>query len=301
MFKQLAKEPLLHFLFIGALLFAVFGLTREEPPPVASQSRVVVTPADIDRLVAMWQRSWNRLPTPPEVSELVESYVQEEIFYREAMAMGLEKDDPVVRRRMAQKLTFLFEDIAALAEPSDADLQAYLDQHPERFTQPARFTFRHIYFSADKRGDETMKDALSLLAELRGRDGGSDPAQLGDPFMLDYQYTDVADFDVTRTFGAEFSKQLAELATTQWQGPISSAYGVHLVYLQQRVQSAARALAEIRDTVKADYLAQQRQEANRKFYESVRQRYEVVVQESFPATDTVASRGAAPGTNSAVQ
>ena len=126
MLKQVLKEPLIHFLFIGAVLFVLFGIVGESD--TVPNNRIEVTQADIDRLIATWQRRWNRLPAPSEVNNLIESYVREEILYREAVAMGLEKDDSVVRRRMAQKVKFLFEDISTPPEPSDADLQTYLEK-----------------------------------------------------------------------------------------------------------------------------------------------------------------------------
>ena len=276
MFKQLIKEPLIHFLFIGAVLFVLFGLVGEDD--TGPSNRIEVTQADVDRLVATWQRRWNRLPTPGELNNLVESYVREEILYREAVAMGLEKDDSVVRRRMAQKVEFLFKDISTPPEPIDADLQAYLEKNPEKFSTPARYNFSHIYLSVDKRGDKAMADAQQLLSQLQSETNQRDPTQFSDLFMFDYYFVDITDFEVTRIFGEAFTKQLAALKTGEWQGPVDSGYGIHLVKVEKRIESSLPPLEEVRDKVKTEYIAELQREANQKFYQSLRERYEVVVE-----------------------
>jgi len=288
MLKKLIKEPLIHFLFIGVVLFALFGIVGE--PETGLSNRIEVMQADVDRLVATWQRRWNRPPTPSELNNLVESYVREEILYREAVAMGLEKDDSVVRRRMAQKVEFLFKDISTPPEPADADLQAYLDKNPGKFTRPARYTFSHIYLSVDKRGDKAMKDAQQLLSQLQNNPNQKDPTQYSDMFMFDYHYADISDYEITRIFGEQFTKQLAELNTGEWQGPVDSGYGIHLVQVQQRIDPVLPLLVEIRDRVKTEYVAELQRDANQKFYQSLRERYEVVV-ESYKADEKSVAMG----------
>lgn len=275
MLKQLLKEPLIHFLLIGAVLFVLFGIVGESD--TGPNNRIEVTQADVDRLVATWQRRWNRLPTPGELNNLVESYVREEILYREAVAMGLEKDDSVVRRRMAQKVEFLFKDISTPAEPTDADLQAYLEKHPDKFTYPARYNFSHVYLSVDKRGDDAIKVAQQLLSQLQNNPNQSDPTQFSDLFMFDYHFADITDFEITRIFGESFTKQLADLKTGVWQGPVDSGYGIHLVKVEKRIEPSLPSLGEIRDRVKTEYIAELQRDANQKFYQSLRERYEVVV------------------------
>ena len=278
MFKQLLKEPLFHFLFIGAVLFVLFGIVGESN--TGPNNRIEVTQADVDRLVATWQRRWNRLPTPSELNNLVESYIREEILYREAVVMGLEKDDSVVRRRMAQKVEFIFKDISTPPEPTDADLQTYLEKHPDKFTRPARYTFSHIYLSKDKRGDKVLDDAKQLLVKLQNKHNQKDPLQFSDLFMFDYHYIGIADFEITRIFGEQFTQQLAGLTVGEWQGPVDSGYGVHLVKVQLRVDPSLPPLAEIRDKLKTEYIAERQREANQKFYQSLRERYEIVVESS---------------------
>ncbi|WP_455366752.1 peptidylprolyl isomerase [Kaarinaea lacus] len=278
MLKQLIKEPLFHFLFIGAVLFVLFGIVGESD--TGPNNRIEVTQADVDRLVATWQRRWNRPPTINELNNMVESYIREEILYREAVAMGLEKDDSVVRRRMAQKIEFLFKDISTPTEPTDADLQAYLEKHPEKFTTPARYDFSHVYLSVDKRGNQAMADAQQLLAKLQKESNQSDPTQFSDLFMFDYHFADITDFEITRIFGEQFTKALADIKTGQWQGPVDSGYGIHLVKVEKRTEPSLPPVAEIRDKVKTEYIAELQRDANQKFYQSLRERYEIVVESS---------------------
>ena len=273
---------------VGAVLFVLFGIVGESD--TGPNNRIEVTQADVDRLVANWQRRWNRLPTPGELNNLVESYVREEILYREAVAMGLEKDDSVVRRRMAQKIEFLFKDISTPAEPADADLQAYLEKHPEKFTTPARYDFSHIYLSVDKRGDRAVEDAQQLLAKLQNESNQNDPTQFSDLFMFDYHFADISDFEVTRIFGESFTKQLAVLEAGAWQGPVDSGYGIHLVKVEKRIEPSLPPLLEVRERVQTEYTAELQREANQKFYQSLRARYDVIV-EPFSADDKSVAMG----------
>ena len=299
MLKQLLKEPLFHFLFIGAVLFVLFGLVGESDSE--PNNRIEVSQADVDRLVATWQRRWNRPPTPSELNNLVESYIREEILYREAVAMGLEKDDSVVRRRMAQKIEFLFKDISTPAKSTDADLQAYLEKYPDKFTSPAHYNFSHIYLSVDKRGDQAMQDAQQLLAKLQSESSQSDPAQYSDLFMFDYHFADITDFEITRIFGESFTKQLSDLEIGTWQGPVDSGYGIHLVKVEKRIEPSLPPLAEIRDKVKTEYIAELQRDANQKFYQSLRERYEVVINTSDTEQKSLAMGDGPKGEEAAIQ
>lgn len=286
MINQLIKEPLLHFLLIGVALFALFGIVGESENK--QENRIVVSQADVDRLVVTWQKRWNRLPTPSEINNLVESYIREEILYREAVAMGLEKDDSVVRRRMAQKIEFLFKDIATPPKPSDEQLQAYLDNNSKKFTTAARYSFSHVYFSVDKRGEKVLDEAKQLLAHLQSDPGHIDITQMGDVFMFDYQFTNVKDFEVARLFGEKFVYALNGLDSGQWSGPVDSGYGVHLVLVQERVDPIVPALTEVRDRVKMEYIAEQQRDANQMFYESMRERYDIAIEGVTEKSESVA-------------
>lgn len=277
MLKKLLHEPLIHFLFIGIVLFALFGMVGE--PESGKGNRLVVTQAYVDRLVKTFQKRWNRMPGQVEVNHLVEGFIREEILYREALAMGLDKDDAVVRRRMAQKIEFLFKDIATPPEPDDAQLQAYLKKHSEKFRRPARYTFSHVYLNADKRGAKVLDDAKQLLARLKQSAHKIDVSAAGDALMLDHHYTDFSQPEVARLFGQQFSEKLSDIGPGQWAGPVDSPYGVHLVNVQQRTDTRLPKLVEIRDQVKREYIYDRQRDANEQFYNNLRKRYEVIFEQ----------------------
>ena len=284
MLKKLLHEPLIHFVFLGIILFVLFDMVGE--PESDKDNRLVVTQAHMERLVNTFQKRRNRTPVPTEVNHLIEGFIRQEILYREALALGLDKDDAVVKRRMARKLEFLIEDIAPPPEPDDAQLQAYLNKHPEKFRKPARYTFSHIYLSVDKRGDKALDDAKRLLSRLKHSSHKIDVSVAGDALMLDHHYTDTSQPEVSRLFGKPFSEKLNGIEPGQWVGPMDSAYGVHLVNVQQRTDIRLPDLAEIRDRVKGEYLFDWQREANAQFYDNLRERYEIILEqplEELPA------------------
>jgi hypothetical protein len=274
---KLLREPLLHFLVIGAVLFFLFSQVGD--PKVGTDNRIVITQADLDRLAAVWLRRMGRPPTSQDRKLQLDHYIREQVLYREALAMGLDKDDAVVKKRMAQKLEFLFEDIATPPEPDDAKLQAYLKKHSKKFRRPARYTFSQVYLNTSKRGDKALDDAKLLLARLQQSTHKIDVLATGDALMLDHHYTDTSQPEVTRIFGEQFSEKLNRIEPGQWTGPIDSPYGVHLVNVEQRTDTRLPKLAEIRDQVKREYIFDWQRDANEQFYENLRKRYEVIVEQ----------------------
>ena len=182
--QKLLREPLLHFLLIGAGLFLLFGW-RGGPaslpggPSGVQATRIIINQSDIDQLIDTFTRTWQRPPSKEEAKSLVEDLVRSEIYYREALAIGLDRDDAVIRRRMRQKMEFIFEDISALAEPTDEDLQAFLKKHSEQYLVDPQVSFKHVYVNADKRGKNAESDARQILAQLNE---GVDPDTVGDSF-----------------------------------------------------------------------------------------------------------------------
>ncbi len=277
MLKRWLREPLFHFLIIGAGLFVLFYEVAD--PQAVVENRIVISESDVDRMIALWERKWQRLPTSAELDGLVEAEIREEILYREALAMGLDDDDTIVRRRMAQKVEFLFEDLMVGAEPTDEELQAFLTDNAGKFTEAARMTFVHVYVNADDRRDAAMEDAKRLLGELRVQPRQtSDPVEQGDPFMFGYAFEDQSEHHVARMFGSDFAQALSTVEPGVWQGPVESGYGLHLVYVEKRTEPRLLALSEIRDRVKIEFLAVRQREANKAFYDRLRQRYEIVIE-----------------------
>ena len=274
--KRWLKEPLLHFILIGAVLFVLFYKVAD--PEEISDNRIVITEADIERMMTLFERKLQRLPTQQELKGLVEAQIREEILYREALAMGLDRDDTIVRRRMAQKVEFMFNDLVDAAEPSDQELERYRIDNADKFTESARTSFLHVYLNADKRGERVEADARQVLQALNQEPDAIDPAVAGDSFMFGYAFEEQSEEQLARMFGREFSRSLAGLAAGSWQGPVASGYGLHLVYIKDRSEAWLPPLTEIRDSVLYELLADRRQQANQAFFETLRERYDVVVE-----------------------
>ena len=274
--KRILREPLLHFLLIGIGLFLLYDLLRGGD--TGAPREIVVTEARIEALAQSFATTWMRPPTAQELDGLVDDYVAEEIYFREAVAMGLDQDDLVIRRRLRQKMEFISEDAAAAVEPTDAELQAYLDRHREKFLEPASTTFRQIYLSTEKRGDSARRDAEQLLAALQAGRGPADPAEAGDATLLPQDMAAASPQAVANTFGSEFVAQLDEAPVGQWFGPLSSPFGLHLVHVDGREAGTLPALGEIRPIVLRELQAERRTESNRRFLDSLRAKYDIRIE-----------------------
>lgn len=280
--KRILKEPLLHFLLLGVGLFIAYGLISK-PGSSSAPGKIVVTMGQVEHLAAGFAKTWQRPPTPQELTGLVRDRVREEVYYREAMALGLDKDDTVVRRRLRQKMEFISDDIASQTEPTDADLSAYLSAHSDAFRVEPRYSFSQVYLSPDRHGDNLSRDTEELFAQLNGTDGKTDPEALGDSTLLAHQFTDVSASEVASQFGEAFAAKLPELTPGQWQGPVESGYGVHLVLISERAVARLPALVEVRDTVRREWDNAQRLEANETFYQELLKRYTVTIEGLEPA------------------
>jgi hypothetical protein len=275
--KRILGEPLLHFLLIGAGLFLAWGLIpRDQRSGEAGE--IVVTQGQVEHLAAGFARTWQRPPSADELAGLVQDHIREEVYYREALAMGLDQNDIVIRRRLRQKLEFILDDVATRAEPTEAELQAYLLAHPETFRSEPRLSFRQIYLSPDLRGTRIEADAAQLLAQLNQAGAEVDAAALGDATLLESGFVDVAPSDVAAQFGADFADLLVELTVGEWHGPLRSAFGLHLVQVSERQDAALPALAEVRDTVRREWDKARRAELRELGYRELLSRYTVTVE-----------------------
>jgi PPIC-type PPIASE domain len=264
--RRLAREPLVQFLAVGAAIFLLAGKLGGR----RLERRIVVTNGQIDRMIDTFAKTWMRPPTPLELQGLIDAYVKDEIYYREAVKMGLDRDDEVIRRRMRMKMEFWNESAAQAREPTDAELSAFLAEHPDRFRSPERVTFEQVFLREDH-GNE----AADLLGRLRR---GLDPAKAGDPLPLPASMDDAALDEVSRLFGEELGQRLAEAPIGAWEGPISSAYGLHLVRIRARTPAQLPALSAVRESVAREWFAARRDEANRGLYETLRKQYTVTVE-----------------------
>jgi peptidyl-prolyl cis-trans isomerase C len=274
MMRRVLREPLVQFVLAGALLFTAYGLAGWGG--TEADKRIVVRAADIEGLAATWRQQWGRAPTREELKRLIEAHVRDEILYREALALGLDRNDTIVRRRLMQKMEFIGEGVVADDAPPAAELERFFRAEAERYREPAKVSFSHVYFSRDRRGERAEPDARAALRALRSPAGDTvDGVGLGDPFLLRSDYAERSQRDVGEIFGAPFAGAVFQLEPGAWQGPIESAYGVHLVRVRKRSESRLPALEAIRPRVLADWRERRRKEANGDFYAQLRARYDV--------------------------
>ena len=271
----LLREPLLHFLVLGAALFVVFGQLNDAES--VSEKRIVITPADLDGLASRWLKSRGRPPSAQEREQQLTYFIRQQVLAREAAALGLDKDDAVVRNRLAKKMEYLFNDLSFIPEPTDNELNAYLSQNATNFTLPADISFQHIFFDQETRHQNTGKDAEHLLKQLRATEDVVDTVNLGDRSLLPYQFKKIREGQIAGMFGTSFVKQVFLLPVKSWQGPIESPYGVHLVYIHTRTDARLPPLNEIRERVTKDWRREKQKAANETFYQSLYQTYEIVV------------------------
>lgn len=275
------KEPLVHFLLLGVLLFAVNAVVSEGDS--AGVERVDITRQQIDWLGSTWQRQWRRPPTAGELEGLIQAHIREEILYREALAMGLDSDDTIVRRRMVQKLEFLTEDLIDQIEPSEETLVEHFEGHVELYQDPELRSFTHVFFSTDERGDEATTEAARVLEDLRAAPNPPERApQLGDRFMMQHDYPNRTEAEVARHMGTEFARELFEVSPGGWEGPLTSGYGVHLVRVATIQEARLPEFSEVREQVRDEVMRLQREEANAAFYQALKSRYEIVVDGDEP-------------------
>jgi hypothetical protein len=270
------REPLAHFLVIGMGLFVAYRAINPGPSQAGSARRIEVTVDDIRQLQLAFTAQWQRPPTPEEMAGLVDNRFREEILYREALALGLDKDDTIVKRRMAQKMEFLAEDVSAIREPKVEVLKAWFTRNFGRFSLPSRATFRHLYFSFDRRRERTRDDAVRSLEKLSAKPAGTRfKVALGDPFMLQDYYADRSPQQLAKEFGPNFAAALFQLKPGSWQGPIESGYGWHLVWVDSITPGRVPAFEEVEPDVKSEWIAEQRAESRRKLFEAMKVRYEL--------------------------
>jgi len=269
---------------LGAGIFLLFSFIGDRQDFVPDE--IVVGAGQIERMSQAWRKTRMRPPTQPELEGLIEDYIQEEIYYREAVALGLDQDNSVIRRHLRQKMEFLSEDIAAQKDPEEEELQEFLDTNPESFRQDARLSFRHIYFNRDMRGDAAVDDAYELLATLGGTENAKVSSDPGDPLMFPGEFELATEREIGDRFGRVFIAQLLSLKTGQWSGPVESGYGLHLVFIEEHIESQVPTLDSIRDAVVREWREARRQEINAAFYDGLRLRYSVVIERpEWLATD----------------
>ena len=280
--RRILGDPLFHFVVLGALLFAAYaGVSKGID---ASVQDIIVSRSRVAHLASVFSRSWRREPSRDELNELVNDYLREEIFYREAKTMGLENDDPVIRRRLRQKLEFLEENSAAQRTPTDDELNNLLQGEPELFRKESRYSFLHVFLDPDHHRDNLFDRQASVRKALTNLNEGADPLQWSDRFLLSHSFVEVPADELNRIFGEDFSAQLARLPVASWEGPIRSAYGLHFVRLTSRDQGQPPSLDEARPALLREWSERQRVKANQEAFARMRKRYRIVIEQADEAS-----------------
>jgi hypothetical protein len=269
------REPLVHFMVIGAGFFLLWYFLGDRVTP--QSQRITITPGQVERLAQHWTKTHLRPPSAEELAGLVEQEIDEEILYREAVAMGLDRDDLVIRRRLAVKMEFVTDDVAAVATPTDEQLQTFLSQHPDKFNLEPLTSFAQVYINRSQRGEGASAEAERVLTLLNDK-ASPDWQTLGDPLPLPNEYEAASEAEVARLFGRQFPKKLAALPVSRWSGPVESGYGLHLVLVRKRIARRAPPLEEMRDAALSEWRAVQRLELNENLRRQRRARYTVNVQ-----------------------
>jgi hypothetical protein len=284
---RLLREPLLQFLALGAMLFALYGLVGKRS--AEAPEKIVVSGSRVANLGDGFARTWRRSPSEQELQGLIEDYVHDEVFYREGRAAGLDRDDVIIRRRVRQKMEFLAEDMS-VPEPSDEQLAAYLASNPELFRTEDQLTFHHVFLSATRRANTIESDSKQVASVLARADAAVDATLLGDPFLLGEEFRGVSPNKVTSIFGEAFSKRIAAMETGRWQGPVSSGFGQHFVFISERVSGGLPSLDAVRPAVRREWTNARRLEVEQKLYAALRNRYEIVVEAPREKAAEAASR-----------
>ena len=268
---QLLREPLVHFLLIGLGLFALYGRVATEN----SDSRTIeVSSARVQDLERQYQAVWSRPPTATELKGLIDTYIHDEVMYREGLSMGLDKDDAVIKRRIRQKLDVISEEIGNQKAPSDAELNAYLTKNAEVFRRAPILSFEQVFFSGDAPAEAVERQSAEALAQLKK---GAPMASVGQATMLPAIVNATPADLVARDFGEEFAKKLESLPLNVWQGPIASGMGAHLVRITERTPSELPELAAIRPQVLREWENQRRESNRAEVYQAMLKNYRIVI------------------------
>jgi len=287
--RRWLREPLVHFTLLGALIFGAYGWLNQGASGGDASRKIVLTDDDLLQMVVVWRAQGRPPPTPAQMQGMIDAKVREEVLYREARAMGLDNDDMIVKRRLGQKMDFLAEDLSLLREPTHDELVAWLKAHPQDFATPSRTSFHHLYYSFDKREGNAQRAAGAAAAKLANRRAdASAPNVVADQFMFQDRYVERTSEQIAAVFGDPFLRGVSQLQPGAWSQPIESAFGWHLVYVDERTPARAPDFEEIEPALKTAWSQAQREELKRQAYAVMRAKYEVVL----PPTAT--DQGAAP-------
>lgn len=272
--KKLLKEPIVLIIIIGGLFYLLNGwLTKKSIP---EEKKIELSTSQIQQIAGQFSKTWMRQATDEELQALIKEHIRDEVYYREAMAMGLDKNDAVIRRRMRQKLEILLNDMAAARVPSNQVLTNFMNENEEKFSKDPVISFQQIYLNPDKRSD-IKSDAISILEDLKN---GKKSEELGDATMLGYAFNEYTQSEITRQFGEKFTQQIIKLRPGDWQGPVFSSMGVHIVKIDVFTSGKMPQLSEIRDKVEREWMAETSKELKDEAFEELLKDYEIVIEKT---------------------
>lgn len=287
------REPLLHFAVFGAVVFGGYSWLNDRHVETTAAEPVRIGEGDVRWLKQTWSSQWLREPTADELKGLVDDLLNEKVMAREAQEMGLEKDDTIIRRRLAQKLKFLVEDTAQLAEPTEAELRQFYAANPAHFETPGKLSFRQVYFNPEHRKDAAA-DAAAALGALTTN--VEDDSTEGDQLLFGDSFADTDEHALSGMFGADFAREVFALEPGGWRGPVKSGYGLHLVLVTQRTATAPKPFETVTDAVLAEWRSAKQTELSKEYLVELRNKYGVELDDS-----TKAALGSGPATNVAAQ
>jgi peptidyl-prolyl cis-trans isomerase C len=283
-FGLLIREPFAHFLVLGVLIFFIGEYFKKHH--FNEQYEIRITNKDVYRMASLWEKQYGSIPAPIQLQSLIDNYIREEVLYREGLEAGLIKDDEVVRRRIAQKEEFLFQDLAVIDDPTEDQLKEYYEKNKSKYTVPEKLSFSHIYFSPDVAGEDyAFKRATNVLKELQSKNLNRAP-ELGDRFAYLYDYANQSKEDIYHLFGGSiFTDSIFYFPVKKWHGPVHSGYGWHSVYVNGLSAVAYQPLSEIKEKVKTDYLQDTRDRKNAEVYKKLEDKYIIVKDYEIPGID----------------
>lgn len=277
-FRDFVSEPLVHFIAAGAILFAAYSLFSGEPEATADRKTIEISADDVRQIAVAWMAQGRAPLTRQQLQSLIDQKISEEVLFREGMAFGLDRNDEIIKRRVAQKMDFLAADVAVLQEPEKAELVQWFSENAARFALPSRASFRQLYFSPDRRGAAARSDAEATLQAIAGKRADSqEVAALADPFILRTYYRNSTPEQILKEFGPGFAAELFQLEAGGWRGPIQSGYGWHIVWIDAMEPGRVPAFEEVETDVRAAWHDARYQEVKRAALDEMRSRYTVSV------------------------
>ena len=279
------KEPLLHFVLLGAAIFFAYSLVAG--PAAFRGDMIVISAAQQENLAKTFSRTWQRPPNANELEGLIQDHIREEIAYREGQALKLDSNDVAIRRRLRQKLEMLAEDLVNLTPPTDVELQEYFEENGEDYILPATFSIRQSFIKVEKDVEASHARAEGTLRELIALGANADHSSVGDTSLLPPALDNINELQLDRMFGEGFSAELLDIETRKWSGPVPSAYGLHLVYIDTREENRMPSFDEARDQIQREWSFLSRKKAIDSLYERLAENYVIQIDPLDPTSTSV--------------